>query len=52
MFITIAATVACVCVAVLPAVAEVKRVLDERDNPMRQLHVPTRRAQVEAKLER
>ena len=30
MFITIAATVACVCVAVLPAVAEVKRVLDEK----------------------
>jgi hypothetical protein len=47
MFITIAATVACVSVAVLPAVAEVRRRLDERDNPTQLLKIPTRRAQVE-----
>jgi hypothetical protein len=48
MFITIAATVACVSVAVLPAAAEIRRRLDERDNPMRLLKIPTRRAQVES----
>ncbi len=47
MFITIAATVACVSVAVLPAAAEIRRRLDERDNPTRLLEIPTRRAQVE-----
>jgi hypothetical protein len=48
MFITIAATVACLSVAVLPAAAEIRRRLDERDNPIRTLAIPTRRAQVQA----
>lgn len=48
MFITIAATIACISVAVLPAAAEIRRRMDERDNPMQLLKIPTRRAQVEA----
>ncbi|WP_146661475.1 hypothetical protein [Enhygromyxa salina] len=48
MFITIAAVVICVCVAVLPAAAELRRITDERDNPTRLLKIPTRRAHVEA----
>ena len=51
MFITIAATIACVSVVVLPAAAEIQRRLDERDNPTRLLKIPTRRAQVEATRE-
>ncbi|HLT39307.1 MAG TPA: hypothetical protein VK034_23650 [Enhygromyxa sp.] len=51
MLITIAATVACVSVAVLPAAAEIRRRLDERDNPTRLLKFPTRRGQVEATRE-
>ena len=47
MFITIAATVACVSVAVLPAAAEIRRRIDERNNPTQLLKIPTRRAQVE-----
>lgn len=47
MLITIAATVACVSVAVLPVAAEIRRSLDDRDNPTRLLKVPTRRSQVE-----
>lgn len=47
MLITIAATVACVSVAVLPAAAEIRRMMDERENPLRKLHIPTRRSQVE-----
>lgn len=47
MFITIAATVACVSVAVLPAAAEIRRRIDERNNPTRLLQIPTRRNQVE-----
>lgn len=46
MFLTIAAVVACICVAVLPAVAELRRIVDDRENPMRLLKVPTRRSQV------
>jgi hypothetical protein len=49
MFITIAATVACVSVALLPAAAEIRRRIDERENPTRLLNIPTRRSQVEAK---
>ena len=49
MFITIAATVAVVSTVVLPAAAELSRIKDERDNPIRLLEVPTRRAQVEGK---
>jgi hypothetical protein len=51
MFITIAATVACVSAAVLPAAAELRRVIDERDNPTRLLKIPTRRSQARAKTE-
>jgi hypothetical protein len=47
MFITIVATVACVSVVLLPAVAEWRRMQDDRDNPTRLLKIPTRRAQVE-----
>jgi len=47
MIITIAATVAVLSVAVLPAAAEIKRRLDERDNPMQLLKIPTRRNQIE-----
>ncbi len=46
MFITIAATVACVSVAVLPAIAEIRRMIADRDNPTRLLKIPTRRSQV------
>lgn len=49
MLITIAATVTCICAVVLPAAAEMQRVLEDRDNPTRLLDVPTRRSQVEAK---
>lgn len=49
MFITIAAVVACVCVAVLPAAAELRRRIDDRDNPLRLLKIPTRRSQVAAR---
>jgi hypothetical protein len=49
MFLTIAAVVACICVAVLPAVAELRRMADDRDNPMRLLKIPTRRSQVEGR---
>lgn len=45
MFITILATVTCVSVALLPAAAEVQRVLGERDNPIRLLDIKTRRSQ-------
>ncbi|PRP93665.1 hypothetical protein [Enhygromyxa salina] len=48
MFITIAAVVICICVAVLPAAAEIRRMTEESDNPTRLLKIPTRRAQVEA----
>ncbi|MFO7561198.1 MAG: hypothetical protein R6X02_01040 [Enhygromyxa sp.] len=51
MLITIAASVACLSVAVLPAAAEIRRVLDERSNPTRLLKIPTRRSQVEAQPE-
>lgn len=47
MFITIAATVACVSVAVLPAAAEIRRRIDERNNPTQLLKIPTRRSQVD-----
>lgn len=47
MLITIAATVAVVSVAVVPAAAELHRMLTEDDNPMRKLKVKTRRAQVD-----
>jgi hypothetical protein len=47
--VTIAAIVACLAVAVLPAAAEIRRRLDERDNPIRTLAIPTRRAQVRAR---
>jgi hypothetical protein len=47
MFLTIAAVVACVSVVVLPAVAELRRMIDDRDNPTRLLKIPTRRSQVE-----
>jgi hypothetical protein len=50
MFLTIAAVVACVCVAVLPAVAELRRMIDDRDNPTRLLKIPTRRSQVEGRM--
>jgi hypothetical protein len=49
MFLTIAAVVACVCVAVLPAFAELSRMIDDRDNPTRLLKIPTRRSQVKAR---
>lgn len=49
MILTIAAVVACICVAVLPAVAELRRMVDDRDNPMRLLKIPTRRSQVEGR---
>lgn len=49
MFITIAASVACISVVLLPALAELRRMQDDRDNPIRLLQVPTRRAQVEAR---
>lgn len=47
MFITILATVACVSVVLLPAIAEWRRMQDDRDNPTRLLKIPTRRWQVE-----
>lgn len=43
MLLTIAAAIACVSVAVLPVAAELRRLRDERDNPLRTLRVPTRR---------
>ncbi|MCA9685212.1 MAG: hypothetical protein KC457_23725 [Myxococcales bacterium] len=46
MFLTIVASVTCVAVAVIPAIAEVRRMIDERDNPLRSLNIPTRRSQV------
>ncbi|PRP92842.1 hypothetical protein ENSA5_46740 [Enhygromyxa salina] len=46
MLITIVASVACVCVVLLPAIAELRRIHDERNNPMRLLRIPTRRAQL------
>lgn len=49
MFITIVATVACVSVVLLPAIAELRRMQDERDNPTRLLKIPTRRAQVQTR---
>jgi hypothetical protein len=49
MFLTIAAVVACICVAVLPALAELRRMIDDRDKPTRLLKIPTRRSQVEAR---
>jgi hypothetical protein len=49
MFFTIAASVACVTVVLLPAAAEFRRMLDERDSPTRLLKVATRRSQVERK---
>jgi hypothetical protein len=49
MFLTIAAVVACISVAVLPAAAELRRMKDDRDNPTRLLKIPTRRAQVEGR---
>ena len=45
MFITIVASLACVCVVVLPAIAELRRIHDERHSPLRSLRLPTRRAQ-------
>jgi hypothetical protein len=49
MFLTIAAVVACVSVVVLPAAAELRRMMDDRENPIRLLKIPTRRAQVEGR---
>ena len=49
MFLTIAAVVICICVAVLPAAAEIRRITEESDNPTRLLKIPTRRAQVEVR---
>lgn len=49
MLLLIAASVACVSVAVLPAAAELQRVIDERENPMRSLQIPTRRSQVQGR---
>ena len=49
MFITIAASLTCICAALLPAAAEMRRVMDERENPIRKLAVPTRRTQVQGK---
>jgi hypothetical protein len=49
MILTIAAVVACVSVAVLPAAAELRRMIDDRDNPTRLLKIPTRRSQVEGR---
>ena len=43
MFITIAAAVTCVSAAVLPAAAELRRMIDDRNNSTRLLAVPTRR---------
>ena len=51
MFITIAATVTVVSAAVLPAVAEIKRVIDDNNNPVRLLAIPTRRSQVAVEVE-
>ncbi|GEM_PF-3353396 len=48
MFFTIAATVTCLSVALLPAAAELHRVVSDRGNPLRNLSVPTRRSQVAA----
>jgi hypothetical protein len=43
MLITIAATVACVSVALVPAIAEVRRVIEDRERPDKLLNIPTRR---------
>jgi len=43
MLITIAATVACVSVALVPALAEARRVLEDRERPEKLLNVSTRR---------
>ena len=47
MFITVAAALTCVSVAVLPAAAEIRRMIDERNNPTRLLSIPTRRPKTE-----
>jgi len=49
MFLTIAAIVACVSVAVLPAIAEISRMISDRGNPTHSLNIPTRRSQVAGK---
>ncbi|NVB41029.1 hypothetical protein G6O69_24525 [Pseudenhygromyxa sp. WMMC2535] len=49
MFITIAAAITVASATILPAAAEVVRIVEERNNPIRQLAVPTRRSQVEGK---
>jgi hypothetical protein len=47
MFLTIAASIACLSVAIFPAAAELRRLADERQNPTRLLKVATRRTQVQ-----
>jgi hypothetical protein len=44
--ITILATIVTVTVVVVPALAELGRILTEQRNPLRHLRVPTRRNQV------
>jgi hypothetical protein len=43
MLITIAATVAIVSVALVPALAEARRLIEDRERPDKLLNVPTRR---------
>ncbi|MFV8753520.1 hypothetical protein ACNOYE_23455 [Nannocystaceae bacterium ST9] len=43
MLITIAATLALVSVALVPALAETRRILEDRERPEKLLNVPTRR---------
>lgn len=43
MLITIAATVACVSVALVPALAEVRRIIEDRERPEKLLNIATRR---------
>jgi hypothetical protein len=49
MLITIVATVACASVALVPAIAEVRRVLEDRERPESLLDIPTRRVRRFAK---
>ncbi|NJK31946.1 MAG: hypothetical protein HC927_05740 [Deltaproteobacteria bacterium] len=48
MLLTIVAAVACVSAAIVPAVAEVNRMLEDRDRPNKLLDVPTRRVRHES----
>ncbi len=48
MLLTIIAATMCVSVALVPAIAEVRRMLEDRERPSKLLNVPTRRQKFES----